>query len=518
MKTAKVSSRLWGPRDDALAADAARLQHELGSLLELATEIAAALTLDDVLQTAVEQACSSLGATLTIDRWGPDSGTRRSESRRRDDALDVPVLLRGQVWGRIQAVRIPGRRAFDAGDLSFLEAISAQVATAIARAEHVTELTQLAFEDALTGLANRRALDRWLEPALARAHEAEHDMALLICDLDHLKILNDRQGHSVGDEALLHVAETITAVGRQHPDHFVARLSGDEFCLVLPDCSLGRARELAERVHGMIEVGDGAQITISSGLAVLSGTDGRAEELMSAADGALFSAKRAGRGRLSVASDAFSDAGPGGGHWSAARAYRGRSSGPQGVGFIDDGLAALDALGVAPPQERLEAMLMAAVGGLDATAWSLSHVAPSSDRLQTLSAIDLRGGNPKIIPDHDEYSLRSYPETERLLKEGGAFEVRVDDKTADRSERRLLVELGYDRLLAVGVPTPVGAWLIELYGDARSLPLLPMAATLRVLAAEAVRASIFTSREVDEGAERYSVARRRMAGKPNQGP
>lgn len=520
MNTAKASPRLRGPRDDVIAADAARLAHELGALLELATEIAAALTLDDVLETAAEQASTALGAALAIERRELDRDSSEAFAGAHEpyctgDAVEVPVLVRGEVWGRMYATRPLGRRAFDVGDMRFLEAIADQLVTAIGRANLVAELTRLAFEDALTGLANRRALDRWLEPALTRALAAGHEVALLICDLDHLKILNDRQGHSVGDTALLRVAETLTAVAQQHSQHFVARLSGDEFCIVLPDCDIERARELVEEVYGIIDAGDGAQITISSGLAMLAGTGGGSGDLLRAADGALFSAKRAGRGRLALASDEDSNAEPGDAV-HASRAYRGRNAEPQGLSFIEDGLAALDQLGIAPPQERLEALLMAAAGGLDATAWSLSHVAKDSDLLQTLSALGLRATKPAVVPDNDQYSLRKYPETARLLRDGGAFEVRLDDEAADPSERALLAELGYDRLLAIGVPTPAGAWLIEIYGDARSLPLLPMAAPLRVLAAEAVRASALTSQEPDQGAPRYSIAGRRTAGPPPQ--
>jgi diguanylate cyclase (GGDEF)-like protein len=520
MNTAKASPRLRKPRDDAFAADAARLEHELGALLELATEIAAAVTLDDVLETAAEQASTALGAVLAIERRELDRACTEvlagaHEAHWTADALDAPVLIRGEVWGWMRATRPIERRVFDAGDVRFLEAIADQLVTAIGRANVVAELTRLAFEDALTGLANRRALDRWLEPALVRALAAGHEVALVICDLDHLKILNDRQGHSAGDAALLRVAETLAAVAQRHSQHFVARLSGDEFCLVLPDCDIGRARELAEQVYGIIDVGDGAQITISSGLAMLAGTDGGSGDLLRAADAALFSAKRAGRGRLALAGDACSSAEPGD-DAHASRAYRGRGAEPHGLSFIDDGLAALDQLGVAPPQERLEALLMAAAGGLDATAWSLSHVAEGSDLLQTLSALGLRATKPAVVPDHDEYSLGDHPETARLLRDGGAFEVRLDDETADPSQRALLTALGSDRLLAIGVPTPAGAWLIEIYGDARSLPLHPMAAPLRVLAAEAVRASALTSQEPDQGAPRYRIAGRRTADPPPQ--
>jgi hypothetical protein len=128
------------------------------------------------------------------------------------------------------------------------------------------------------------------------------------------------------------------------------------------------------------------------------------------------------------------------------------------------------------------------------------------------------GASGRGLGPDDEYSLGDYPETARLLRDGGAFEVRVDDETADPSERALLSELGHDRLLAIGVPTPAGACLIEIYGDARSLPLLPMAAPLRVLAAEAVRASAFTSQAPDQGAPRYSISGRRAAGTPIRQP
>lgn len=491
MTTLKATPGLRDPRDDALAADLARSHDELSSLLELATEIAAAVTLHDVLETAAELACSSLDAALTIERSGPDAGGKAALAgpHRTRDSLDVPVMLRGESWGRMRATRSPGRSHFDAGDMHFLEAIAGQLVSAIDRVELVAELTQLAFQDALTGLANRRALERWLEPALARALAGGHELALMIFDLDHLKVLNDRHGHSVGDAALLRVAETLTAVAQPHLPHFVARLSGDEFCLVLPDCSLERACELAERAYGLIDVGDGAKITISSGLAMLKGTSGEVGDLLRAADGALFSAKREGRGRLGMASATVADAEAGGDHVRETRAFRGRSVEMHGHGIIDDGLMTLDALATAPPQERLEALLMTVAGGLDATAWSLSHVAAGTDELHTLSAMDLRASEHSICADDDRYWLDDHPESARLVCEGGAFEIRVGDESADHSERALLVDLGYDRLLAIGVPTPAGSWLIELFGDARSLPLLPMASTLRVLAAEAVRGS-----------------------------
>jgi diguanylate cyclase (GGDEF)-like protein len=489
MTTLKASSGPRDTHDDAPTPELTRSQGELGALLELATEIAAALTLDDVLETAAELACSSLEAAFTIERSEPATDEARMlvAPRRTRDSLHVPVMLRSEAWGWMRATRTPECPAFDAGDMLFLEAIADQVAAALDRVEHMAELTQLAFKDALTGLANRRALESWLEPALAHALAAGHDLALLICDLDHLKVLNDRQGHSVGDAALLRVAETLTAVAQQHSPHFVARLSGDEFCLVLSNCSLERACEVAESAYGLIDVGDGAEITISSGLAMLSDTGNTVSDLLRAADGALFSAKRTGRGRLGVASATAPSDGGGGEHPPHSRAFRGRSIEMHGHGIVDDGLMTLDAMGSAPPRERLEALLMTAAGGLDATAWSLSHVESGSELLQTLSAMDLRATPPVLCADDDQYWLGDYPETARLLCEGGAFEVRIDDESADRSERKLLVQLGYDRVLAIGVPTPAGDWLIELFGDSRSLPLLPLAATLRVLAAEAVR-------------------------------
>jgi GGDEF domain-containing protein len=126
--------------------------------------------------------------------------------------------------------------------MRFLEAVSGQIAAAIGRAELFGHVVELALEDALTGLANRRALDERLEPAVEAALERGEDLSLLVCDLDNLKQINDTGGHASGDEALVRVARVLEGAAGDRDDAFATRISGDEFCLVLPAVEVASAR------------------------------------------------------------------------------------------------------------------------------------------------------------------------------------------------------------------------------------------------------------------------------------
>ena len=102
----------------------------------------------------------------------------------------------------LEAYSAVGTPAFSAAHVRFAEALCAQVATAIGRAELFSRLEKLAYEDPLTRLPNRRALDVRLEEAVARAVASDGELALLFCDLDALKEVNDLDGHAAGDRAL----------------------------------------------------------------------------------------------------------------------------------------------------------------------------------------------------------------------------------------------------------------------------------------------------------------------------
>ncbi len=121
---------------------------------------------------------------------------------RKESHVGVAILVEDEVWGEVYATTAPGQPRFRGEDVRFLEAVAGQLALAIGRAELFTRVSRLAYEDSLTGLANRRALDERLERAVARAKERGGALTVLLCDVDELKAINDAAGHAAGDRAL----------------------------------------------------------------------------------------------------------------------------------------------------------------------------------------------------------------------------------------------------------------------------------------------------------------------------
>ena len=168
--------------------------------------------------------------------------------------------------------------------------------------EHLEELASL---DGLTGLANRRGFDRELEVAWKRAAESGQPLALMMIDIDHFKLYNDRYGHVSGDTCLRAVGETLSLVTLEEAV-LVARYGGEEFALLLPGLDLRRAAELAEEAHKSIEdllithtETPCGIVTISIGVESLVPEKGRPPaELVEAADSALYAAKRGGRNKV----------------------------------------------------------------------------------------------------------------------------------------------------------------------------------------------------------------------------
>jgi diguanylate cyclase (GGDEF)-like protein len=154
--------------------------------------------------------------------------------------------------------------------------------------------------DALTGLANRRALEEILSAEISRAQRFEHDLAVVLLDLDRFKEINDSFGHAAGDVMLRAVSRLLTSLARQGDT--VARWGGEEFVVVLPETDLPGAQRFAERLRRTIEshvVGD-MKTSASCGVATMLPEDS-VEELLGAADRALYQAKTNGRNRTEIA-------------------------------------------------------------------------------------------------------------------------------------------------------------------------------------------------------------------------
>lgn len=168
------------------------------------------------------------------------------------------------------------------------------------------ELAQLAATDSLTGVANRRILDLTLRHEWFRAQRSGQPLSVLMIDADHFKAFNDRHGHQGGDEALRTIAKVIAANVRR-PADLVARYGGEEFSVILAETDSTGARQIAEKIRMAVEQlpkteGDELPMTVSIGISTwTTQTDVTLEQLLFAADKALYQAKEQGRNRVVAA-------------------------------------------------------------------------------------------------------------------------------------------------------------------------------------------------------------------------
>lgn len=164
-------------------------------------------------------------------------------------------------------------------------------------------LQRQSVTDSLTGLSNRRALDRALEREFARARRNGSALSLIALDIDHFKRINDRYGHPVGDEVLAQFGLILRECVRE--TDIAARAGGEEFTVLLPDTPMQQARTLAERLHRKFHDTHWPveTVTASFGIASIERATADIRSLLRAADRALYNAKAAGRDRIMPAED-----------------------------------------------------------------------------------------------------------------------------------------------------------------------------------------------------------------------
>jgi diguanylate cyclase len=225
----------------------------------------------------------------------------------RDDAATAPLRIADRTW--LLVVRDPDRPEVSlpiliAGVGISLAALLAALVLVWSRKEQIQDLEQQASHDPLTGLKNRRRFGEDLRTELARSLREQTVGAVLMLDLDNFKQVNDTLGHPVGDRVIADIANVLSA--RMRITDVVARLGGDEFAIILPHCDLDEVEDIADAIGKAIRLhtlpGEAAPpITASIGVATFGPESGGAEEVLSAADGALYEAKRAGRNSVRVA-------------------------------------------------------------------------------------------------------------------------------------------------------------------------------------------------------------------------
>jgi diguanylate cyclase (GGDEF)-like protein len=214
-------------------------------------------------------------------------------------ADDEPFGVVAAEWGGRDEARIPVLT------VHALSQAAMHTGAALRRAALLDEVERLATRDSLTGIANRRLFDESLARETARAERLQAPLSLVVFDVDHFKQINDTFGHVTGDALLREIAESIVSCTKSFD--VAARYGGDEFMLLLPGCGDVDAIGVAERVRA--EIGRRVQavaVTVSAGLATMPDNAHDAERLVSAADGALYDAKRSGRDRVVASTRAAS--------------------------------------------------------------------------------------------------------------------------------------------------------------------------------------------------------------------
>ena len=409
--------------------------------------------------------------------------------------LAVPVMYDGAMWGELWATSAD-RRRFDADDIRLLQAIAAQISVAIGTSELFSEVSRYAYQDPLTGLANRRKLDE----CLRELGKGEGDPTLLVCDLDGFKEVNDREGHTAGDALLRGVAGVLSDVASAFRASLVARLGGDEFCVVLPAASLTEAERFAHAASGQIARELRPDLSVCWGAAARDSETCTAHELIAAADAALLEAKRLGPGRLRLRAPGDSGLPTG--------VERRRASAPPGRRATDDLISRfvslLDQFRPSTTLAALELLAGELSYALSAAGWTISVTTDDQTGIRpvcgVVSALDPSSGLRVVGPPEDVvYPLAEYPCTARALAEGSAFVAGVDLSGSDPAEVRVLQKRGYRALLAVGIFDGQRGYLVEIYFDSDHTELVAVAPHVRVLAHYCVR-NVFGGRSGTRGA------------------
>jgi diguanylate cyclase (GGDEF)-like protein len=175
------------------------------------------------------------------------------------------------------------------------------------RAAH-RQLEDLSRRDSLTPVDNRRALMEALAMEFHRSRRYQHPFALLFLDVDHFKEINDRHGHVFGDHVLLHIVQLARGIIR--PPDIMGRYGGEEFVIGLVECDQSSALQIAERIRLKIAQEQctwehhSTVVTVSIGVVMLSPEIDRVKTLVARADEAMYCAKRKGRNRVELYSDA----------------------------------------------------------------------------------------------------------------------------------------------------------------------------------------------------------------------
>lgn len=260
-----------------------------------------------------------LEAALTEHSWdvvitdhnmpGFDSGAALEVVRRIDP--DLPVIIVSGTIGEEMAVEAMRMGAKDYIMKSNLRRLAPAIRRELddagarqARRKAEAAIQHLAMHDPLTGLSNRTRFLTELERLIVQSMHSDEQHSLLFLDLDQFKIVNDTCGHLAGDEMLKQLSDVLRRTIRTKD--LLARVGGDEFCILLENCGRDRAREVAESIRSTVHDfrflwnGKAFSVGVSIGIVGIHRDSGSANEILSAADMACYAAKDRGRDAIQV--------------------------------------------------------------------------------------------------------------------------------------------------------------------------------------------------------------------------
>lgn len=221
--------------------------------------------------------------------------------------ISYPIRIGDRKVGVLNITDKSGGGTYDEVDLSLLEIVGPQVALALERAEwqeRATEFQLMSITDALTALPNRRYLEERLAEELNRSKRYDYPMSFLMIDIDDFKAYNDNNGHQAGDLALQITAHCLKSALRAAD--VASRYGGEEFCILLPQTGMSEAGVIADRIRQRVSTthfphGKSqplGQVTISIGVSTFAKNVDTPENIIAAADRALYQAKSLGKDRI----------------------------------------------------------------------------------------------------------------------------------------------------------------------------------------------------------------------------
>jgi diguanylate cyclase (GGDEF)-like protein len=213
--------------------------------------------------------------------------------------ISIPLIARSQIKGMLNMYRAGEHATFSTGEFELAKRFADAAALALDNAQIRERLEHQAQTDSLTGLLNHRSFHERLLEALQDASRTRTPTAVLMLDIDDFKRVNDVHGHGEGDELLRLLAETLRACLRR--DHAVCRLGGEEFAVIMKDCSESEAMRVAERIRerlARLDFPPVGSITVSIGLALGPEHAMNPRELAACAEVAMMTAKAHGKNRI----------------------------------------------------------------------------------------------------------------------------------------------------------------------------------------------------------------------------